>query len=255
LTVVDRGLSGYTVLSIMNSTAKTAIMAVIPCLNEERFIGDVVCNAIKHVDKVFVIDDGSNDRTADVARLAGADVIIHEKRRGAGAATRTGFLAALKAGADIVVTLDGDGQHNPAEIPLLSRPILDNRADLVIGSRFIEHKTNVPFYRKSGIDIITWFYNLGSKSKVTDAQSGFRAHSRKLLESTAITRNDFSFSIEVLVKARKNGLKIIEVPVSCLYHSQSSTMNPIVHGVSVAWSVIQLRTTIELLNAKPVPHA
>jgi hypothetical protein len=113
----------------------------------------------------------------------------------------------------------------------------------------------MPPYRNLGIDVITWLYNIGSTAKITDSQSCFRSHSRKLLESINITRADFGFSIEVLVKARKNGLKIIEVPVSCLYHSQSSTMNPIVHGMSIAWSVIQLRTTLELLNAKPAPHA
>jgi len=231
------------------------IIAVIPCLNEERFIGDVAAKALKHVDKVFVIDDGSTDRTADIARHAGADVIRHEKRLGAGAATRTGFLAALKAGADIAVTLDGDGQHDAAEIPNVIKPILDGEADLAIGSRFVNPSTNMPPYRNLGIDLITWLYNAGSKAKITDSQSGFRSHSRKLLEIINIIRSDFSFSIEVLVKARKNGLKIVEVPVSCLYHAQGSSMNPIVHGLGVAWSVIQLRTAIELLSANPVPPA
>jgi len=225
------------------------IIAVIPCLDEEQFIGDIVIKALTHVDKVFVIDDGSSDRTEDVARHAGADVIRHEKRRGAGAATRTGFLAALKAGADIVVTLDGDGQHDAAEIPNLTKPLLEGEADLAIGSRFVSPSTNMPPYRNLGIDIITWLYNIGSKTKITDSQSCFRSHSRRLLERTDITRADFGFSIEVLVKARKNGMKIVEVPISCLYHDQGSTINPIIHGFSVAWSVIQLRTAIELFSA------
>jgi glycosyltransferase involved in cell wall biosynthesis len=217
------------------------ITAVIPCLNEADFIGDITAATLKHVGKVIVVDDGSTDATAEIAQKAGAQIISHATRKGAGAATRTGFEAAIRLGADIVVTLDGDGQHNPAEIPLLLRPILDDKADLVIGSRFIEHETNIPFYRKFGIDIITWMYNLGSKIKVTDAQSGFRAHSRKLLESIAITHDDFSFSIEVLVKARKKGFHFKEVPISCLYHDQGSTLNPILHGLGVAFAVARIR--------------
>ncbi len=228
------------------------IIAVIPCLDEATFIGDIVGKAVKLVDKVIVIDDGSGDRTGEVARQAGADVIRHEKRRGAGAATRTGFLAALKAGADIVVTLDGDGQHDAAEIPTVIAPVLRGEADLAIGSRFVNPSTNMPPYRNLGIYIITWLYNIGSKNKITDSQSCFRSYSRRLLETIDIARADFGFSIEVLVKARKKGLKIVEVPASCLYHSGSSTMNPITHGLGVAWSVIQLRTAVELCRQKPV---
>ena len=232
----------------MNPACKTAIVAVIPCLNEEQFIGDVVARALKHVDKVFVIDDGSNDATARVAQEAGAGVISHPRSRGAGAATRTGFEAAIKMGADIVVTLDGDGQHDAAEIPNVIKPLLDGAADLAIGSRFIKPSTNMPAYRNWGIDIITWLYNTGSKSKITDSQSCFRAHSRKLLESINITRADFGFSIEVLVKARKKGLEIVEVPASCLYHAHGSSMNPIVHGLGVALSVVWLRLIYELFR-------
>jgi len=226
------------------------IIAVIPCLNEEKFIGDVAAGALKHVDKVLVIDDGSTDATATVAKKAGAGVIRHEKRMGAGAATRTGFEAAIKMGADIVVTLDGDGQHDADEIPNVIKPLLDRAADLAIGSRFIKPSTNMPAYRNWGIDIITWLYNTGSKSKITDSQSCFRTHSRKLLESMKITRADFGFSIEVLVKARKKGLKIVEVPASCLYHAQGSSMNPIVHGLGVALSVVWLRLVYELFRRK-----
>lgn len=217
------------------------IIAVIPCLNEERFIAALVSGALPHVDRVLVVDDGSTDATASVAREAGAEVISHATRRGAGAATRSGFEAAIKLGADIVVTLDGDGQHNPAEIPLLLQPLLQDNADFVIGSRFINHETNIPAYRKLGVDFITWMYNLGSKVTVTDAQSGFRAHSRKLLKSIAITHDDFSFSVEVLVKARKKGFRIAEVPVTCVYHDRGSTSNPVLHGFSVMIVIAHIR--------------
>ena len=226
------------------------IIAVIPCFNEEHFIGDVVFETIKYVDKVIVIDDGSKDDTARIAREAGAEVISHPSCWGAGAATRTGFEAALKSGADIVVTLDGDSQHDPSEIPLLLRPLLQDDADLVIGSRFIKHKTNIPAYRELGVDFITWMYNLGTNVKVTDSQSGFRAHSRKLLGSVDIKHDDFSFSVEVLVKARKRGFRIAEVPISCLYHDQGSTLNPVSHGISVVIAVVGIRLSNVLFGGK-----
>lgn len=228
------------------------IISAIPCLNEEQFIADIVTRTRKYVDKVIVIDDGSTDRTSEIARAAGAEVIRHEKRKGAGAATKSGFQAARANGADILVTLDGDGQHNPDEIPNLISPILKNKADLVIGSRFLPptqqtlstqqtQQTNIRHYRKFGIDVITWLYNFGSKSKISDSQSCFRAHSRKLLDTIDITENGFGFSVEVLVKARKKGLTIAEVPISCLYHSQGSSLNPIAHGLGVAADVIKHR--------------
>jgi len=217
------------------------VIAAIPCLNEEAFIGDIVTKTQKYVDKVIVIDDGSIDRTSEIAKAAGAEVIRHEKRKGAGAATRSGFQAAKANGADVLVTLDGDGQHNPDEIPRLISPILGKKADLVIGSRFLKPQTNIRRYRKFGIDVITWLYNFGSKVKISDSQSCFRAHSRKLLDTIDITENGFGFSIEVLVQARKKGLTITEVPISCLYHSQGSSLNPIAHGLGVAFDVIKHR--------------
>ena len=224
------------------------IIAVIPCLNEAAYIGDVIGKALKHVDRVLVVDDGSGDNTSEVARRAGAEVIRHDRRLGAGAATRTGFLAALREGADIVVTLDGDGQHDANEIPVVIGPVLQGEADLVIGSRFVKPATNMPPYRSVGIDIITRMYNIGSLNKISDSQSCFRSYSRKLLEMVEITRNDFGFSIELLVKARKKGLRIVEVPASCYYHAESSTLDPITHGLGVAWSVIKLRAAVELFN-------
>jgi len=221
------------------------IIAVIPCLNEEHFIGDVVLKTIKYVDEVIVIDDGSKDATARVAQDAGAEVISHPSSRGAGAATRTGLDAALKAGADIVVTLDGDGQHDPCEIPLVVKPVVDGKADLVIGSRFLT-EAKVFLYRKFGIDVITFLYNTGHKVKISDAQSGFRAYSRKAIERINITYTGFGFSIETLVQARKYGLTICEAPVTCIYHDYGSTENPVTHGLSVAWAVIWLRLLYEL---------
>jgi glycosyltransferase involved in cell wall biosynthesis len=239
---------------------KPKLIAAIPCLNEEQFIGDVVTRARKYVDKVIVIDDGSTDNTSEVAKAAGAHVIRHKARQGAGAATRTAFEAAKANDADILVTLDGDGQHNPDEIPQVLAPILSNEADLVIGSRFLQPNLNqsqpisinlnqVPKYRKFGIDVITWLYNFSSKVKVSDSQSCFRAHNRRLLESINITENGFGFSIQVLIQARRKNFVITEVPISCIYHSEGSSLNPIIHGLGVAFAVLRLRIK-NLLTSK-----
>ena len=233
------------------------VIAAIPCFNEQQFIADIVSRAKKYVDQVIVIDDGSTDATANIAQAAGAIVIRHIERGGAGAATRAAFQAAKASHADILVTLDGDGQHNPDEIPQLIAPILRKEAALVIGSRFLQatqqtqqtqqtqvtQQTHILWYRKFGIDVINWLYNMGAKVKVSDSQSGFRAHSRKLLDTVAITENGFGFSVQVLIQARDKGLRIKEVSVSCIYHPNGSTLNPLIHGLSVAWSVIKLRLT------------
>lgn len=240
--------------NLSNSTTRMTqtspkVIAAIPCLNEEQFIADIVRRAQKYVETVIVIDDGSTDKTAEAAQAAGAKVIRHRERQGAGAATRTAFQAAKSYNADILVTLDGDGQHNPDEIPRVLAPVLRGESDLVIGSRFlVPYSQNIPKYRKFGIDIITWLCNFGSKIKVSDSQSCFRAHSRRLLEAVSITENGFGFSTEVLIQARKKGFNIKEVPISCIYHSQGSTLNPISHGLSVAWTTVNRRLKNELFR-------
>jgi len=228
---------------------KPKIIAAIPCLNEGQFIGDIVTRSRKYVDTVIVIDDGSTDNTTEVAKAARAEVIRHETRQGAGAATRSAFEAAKAYNADVLVTLDGDGQHNPDEIPQVLAPILCGEADLVIGSRFLlQNIKKVPKYRKFGIDVITWLYNLGSKKKISDSQSCFRAHSRRLLEAMNITENGFGFSVQVLIQAKRKGFVIKEVPVSCIYHSQGSSINPISHGLGVVFSVIRSRFMSKFLT-------
>jgi len=218
------------------------VIATIPCYNEERFIGEIVLRAKKYVDQVIVVDDGSHDGTAQAARAAGALVVTRESNDGAGAATKSCFEAAKANHADIVVTLDGDNQHTPDEIPRLIDPILKGEADLVIGSRFLEGKNDVPRYRKFGIQVITWLFNIGSKVRVSDAQSCFRAHSRRLAETISISESGFGFSVEVLIKAREKEFVIKEVPISCLYHSESSTINPVIHGLIIVFAILKLRS-------------
>src|SRR5512133_2588974 len=120
------------------------IIAAIPALNEETAIGSVVLRTKKYVDDVYVIDDGSTDATSIIAKLAGAHVIRHETNLGKGIGIRDAFLKAREMDADILVCLDGDGQHNPDEIPRLLDPIKNDQADMVIGSRFLDISSAIP---------------------------------------------------------------------------------------------------------------
>jgi O-antigen/teichoic acid export membrane protein len=229
------------------------VVAAIPCYNEERFIGGVVRRVAQYVDRVLVVDDGSTDRTAEVAEGAGATVIRHAANRGPGAAYRTCFQAARESGAGVLITLDGDEQHNPDELPRLLSPLLEGQAELVIGSRFLE-PYEIARYRKFGIDVITFLYNLGSKVKVVDAQSCYRGYSKRALENLRITEDGFGFSVELLVQARHRGLSILEVPISCIYHEASHSMNPVLHGVGVALMVVKHRAlaALNMLARNPV---
>jgi len=223
------------------------VVAAIPCYNEAGYIADVVRRTAAHVDVVVVVDDGSTDETVEVARAAGAEVRAHGTNQGPGAAARTCLQAGRELGADVLVTLDGDGQHDPDEIPAVVGPLLDGEAgapgapDIVIGSRFLGGYNNVARYRKFGIDVITTLYNVGARKKITDGQSCFRAYSRRALDTLQITEDGFGFSVETLVQARNAGLGIDEVSISCVYHEGSHSMNPVLHGVGVALMVVKHR--------------
>ena len=227
-------------------------IAVIPCYNEEKSICGVVSAAKFHIDDVLVADDNSTNGTIAEAKEFGALIVESDnKSKGAGITTWRGIKKALEMGADSVITLDGDGQHNPVEIAnFIGHMTKEGDGDLLIGSRFMGNY-EIARYRKFGIDIITWIYNFGHRNKITDAQSCFRAYSKELLAKDIMTENGFAFSVETLIKARAYGFKIREIPISCIYHaehSQNSTLNPVKHGLGVALAVIKWRLKIEMVG-------
>jgi len=225
------------------------IIAAIPAYNEAKHIEEIVSKTLRYVAQVIVVDDGSEDGTGERAKRAGATVVRHQQNRGYGGALKSCLEKGREQGADALVLLDADGQHLPEEIPLVARSLLEGNADIVIGSRFLNNHNRVPRYRKFGIDVITWLYNAGSPVKVTDAQSGFRAYSKKSLELLLpLQREGMSISMEIIIKARKLGLRIGEAPITCLYIDGSSTLNPVVHGVSVAMSTVVQRMMHTDLN-------
>ena len=217
----------------------TKVVAAIPCHNEERCIGSVVVKAKKFVDCVVVIDDGSTDATAEIASGAGAAVCSHGENRGYGAAIRSAMAEGTRLGADMLVILDGDGQHDPNEIPSLIRPLLEGESDIVLGSRFIGDGQKPPFYRRLGQRILTATTNLGSGQRVSDSQSGFRAYSAKALRELHLAESGMSISSEIQFAVSGSGLRVTEVPINVSYAGKTKR-SPVGHGVSVLSRVFVL---------------
>jgi len=218
---------------------KPKIIAAIPCFNEERCIGSVVLKAKKHVDKVVVIDDGSSDATAEVAAEAGASVHQHKHNLGYGAAIQSALHEGKQLGADVLVILDGDAQHDPNDIPKLVKPIVSGEADVVIGSRFLGEGQRPPLYRRVGQRVLTAITNVASGQKVSDSQSGFRAYSSKALSALNLTEDGMSVSSEMQFAMSKSGLKIQEVPINVSYMDKARR-NPVGHGMGVLSRVLVL---------------
>ena len=221
-------------------------IVVIPAYNEEKAISSVIKECLNHSDRVIVVDNNSSDQTFSVSKDSGADVIECDIQ-GAGAATRSGIEYALKYDPSVIVTIDSDGQHDPSEIDKVCNPLRVG-ADVVIGSRFISDG-HMPKYRKLGNDIISLDYNYYADSRIRDTQSCFRAFTREIAENVKLTEDGFGFSTEFLIKARKLGARIVEVPINCIYFeefSQNSTINPIKHGVSVLANTEKWRLKTDL---------
>lgn len=224
------------------------IVAVIPCYNEELAISNIVKQCLRYVDAVVVADDQSTDNTIAVAIRSGAVALQTSGQHGPGKAYRMGITHAIKMNADVIVTLDGDGQHDPDEIPKLLKQL--QHCDMVITSRFMDNLTHMPFYRKVGIWLITTAYNFGSQTKIKDSQCGLRAAYASVLYDIKLTENGFGYSTEMLVKARAKGYSIVEIPTIVKYHNefnQNSSLNPLLHGLEVMLCTLKWRIRCEFL--------
>tara|TARA_B110000014_G_scaffold263983_1_gene262745 strand:+ start:3522 stop:4403 length:882 start_codon:yes stop_codon:yes gene_type:complete len=230
------------------------IIIGIPAYNEEKNIAGIISKLKKHVDSIIVCDDGSNDLTGDISEQLGATVIRHSKNRGYGAAINSLFLKAKELESDVFLTFDADGQHRIEDIPMLIDPIIKNQVDLVIGSRFLNTRSEeMPNYRKVGIKIITKITNLSIKEKLTDSQSGFRAYSRNALQQITPADDGMGVSTEILIKASNLELKIAEVPIKVNYSGETSTHDPVSHGTSVILSTIKFTSIHNPLKFYGIP--
>jgi glycosyltransferase involved in cell wall biosynthesis len=197
------------------------IQIIIAAYNEEATIGRVVSEIKEKFENVIVVNDGSNDQTREIAKQAGAIVIDHYLNRGQGAALQTGINFALKRGADIMVTFDGDGQHQVSEIEPMTEPLLLGQADVVLGSRFLKPQSNVPALRKTILRFAALITRLYTGLRVTDTHNGFRAFSAKAANLVKIQQDGMAHASEIIEQIRKNSLRFTEVPVTVKYSNYS----------------------------------
>ncbi len=188
-------------------------LALIPAWNEAPRLAPIV-EATREYLPVLVVDDGSTDDTAEVARAAGAEVARHPSNRGKGTALVTGFEWGWTHGYGAVLTLDADGQHDPADIPAFLKAHQAEGADLIIGRRDF---SRMPFPRRYTNPFGSWLLSLALRAPVLDSQSGYRLHSRHLLETLELRTTGFEFETEMIIQAVVKGLSIAWVPIRTLY--------------------------------------
>ena len=218
-------------------------LVVIPALNAERSIGAIVrdCKGLV-VNEVLVVDDGSADRTAEIAREAGAVVVRHPLNHGKGAALKTGFAHAVQNGFDAVITLDADGQHLPREIPKFLAVRAETGADLIIGGRAHLFDQMLP-RRRFANRFSAWSIAFASKTSVTDSQSGFRLYSVHLLRAIRLRSDGFDMESEVIVYAGCRGFRVITIPIDLGFVDGQSTSHykPLADSLRIAWTVARAR--------------
>jgi len=198
------------------------ITALIPAFNEGRSIGDVVRKVGNRVDKVVVINDFSSDKTPLIAKYLGATVLNHSKNMGVGAAMQTGINYSKATKPDIVVTLDGDGQHRPEDIPRIIQPILSGEADLVLGSRFLQGTPDMPVIKLLGNKFFAYLIRFLTGIRLTDTQTGFRALNRKALVDLDLKAN-YTYVQEMIIDLYAKGFRIVEVPITALPRKYGSS--------------------------------
>ncbi len=211
----------------------------LPAYNEEKNIAKIIVQLKKVADQIIVCDDGSTDSTSIIAESLGTIVIKHPKNLGYGSAIRSIFLKSREINSEVLVTIDSDGQHKIEDIEKVVKPVVDGRADVSIGSRFLDKHDNAPKYRKLGINIITKVTNSSLSEKITDAQSGFRAYNNKVLQALTPSDSGMGISTEILIKSSNLGFKIAEVPTEIQYEGDTSSQNPISHGTGVLLSTLK----------------
>jgi glycosyltransferase involved in cell wall biosynthesis len=230
----------------MEDTDSATAIALIPAYNEARRIAPVVAGARAHL-PVLVVDDGSRDDTAGVAEAAGASVLRQTPNQGKGAALRAGMRWALGRGCQTVVTLDADGQHDPAEIPAFLARLAATRADLIVGARAFGQ---MPAGRRIANTLGRWSFSWALGRPVPDNQSGYRLLSRRMVEAVLDSQEQgFEFEVEMIVTCVRQGYGLDWVPIRTLYGDQSSHIDPLRHLVQFGRMVIQtkrrMRSTTE----------
>ena len=214
----------------------------IPAYNEETAIGSVILGSQRFADQVIVVDDGSSDTTARIAETAGAIVLKHGDNRGKGSAIRTLLEYVRSIHFDVFILIDGDGQHQPSDIPRLVDALIKHRFDLVIGSRYLNRNGDgeTPFYRRCGQMMLDLLTSSLLDTKLTDTQSGFRALSPEAVETLSLYARGYGIESEMIKQAVAADLQITEKPINVRYDGiDGQTYGPIRHGVSVVYFLLR----------------
>lgn len=194
-------------------------IAIVPVFNEEKRIAEVVKSLRAHVDSVVVVDDKSSDNTVLEAKKNGAIILSHKINLGQGAALETGHEYARMMDADYVLHFDGDGQFCVDDIIPALENLQKNEADILFGSRFLDKRSKLPFFKKYFLLPIGKFVNkLFGVVPLRDAQNGFRILNKKALEKIRITQNRMAHATEIMGLVKEHGLKYVEFPVQVIYH-------------------------------------
>ena len=202
------------------------IAALIPAYREAMAIADVVSRTLPHVDLVLVVDDGSPDNTAELARAAGAEVIKHSVNQGKGAAMKTGMKTLAERGFDYILLLDGDGQHAPEEIPRFTATARDGSAHVVVGNRF-ENVKGMPVVRRLVNSLMSRIISNACGVRIPDTQCGFRLVRSSLVTYIMGSSDHFDFETEMLLLASRAGFSIHSVPVSTIYGAEKTKIRPV----------------------------
>jgi glycosyltransferase involved in cell wall biosynthesis len=228
---------------IIRNKENSVVIAIIPAYNESHNIRNITAETGKYVTMIVVVDDGSHDNTAELAMSKNVKVLRNRRNMGKGTALKKGIIECLKYNPDIIVTLDADGQHDPADIPKLLEPIKKGEADIVIGSRIERNSSEIPLVRGLGLSFLNFINRSLIKSTITDSQSGFRAYSKSVL-SVILGYNSTGYGVETeqLAIAELYGFHIVEVPVTIKYKGLENTSkkNSILHGVNIVLTIFSI---------------
>lgn len=195
------------------------VLVIVPAYNEANRIGGVVQDLVTHHFTVVVVDDGSTDETSAVAKAAGAVVLQHPVNRGQGAALETGNEYARRQGATTVIHFDGDGQMKAGDIAPALRLVESDTCDVVLGSRFLDKRSRLPWSKRYLVlPISRWINFVFTGIQLTDAHNGFRILNRKALEHIRIQQDGMAHNSEIIAQVNKFKLRFVECPVEVVYH-------------------------------------
>jgi len=204
----------------------TSLCVLVPAYEEEARVASTVKRVQEYASNVVVIDDGSSDRTAEVAKEAGAMVIRHEQNRGKGVALQTGFDHAREQGHELVITLDADGQHDPAAIPEFLRTYEKTGLPVLIGNRMGD-RINMPFVRRCTNMFMSWLLSREIGQRVPDTQCGYRLYRCDVIPALSSEATGYAAESEILFHLARGGAKIGEVPLTAIYNDEESKIHPV----------------------------